>query len=72
MCPIMRALIAVVARGSALPDPQERGRLIDRLTELEAEALATDAPRRTVEAIRAKRSQVRVSLIPRSFGLRGH
>jgi hypothetical protein len=73
MCPIMRELIAVIARGSPVPGPREWVRLIDRLTELEAEALATNAPQRTVEAIRAKRLQVRVdSLMPRSSGLRGH
>ena len=73
MCPIMRKLIAVMARGSPLPGPQERRRLIDRLTELEAEAQASDVPRRTVEAIRAKRLELRVAaLIPRASGLRGH
>lgn len=72
MCPIMRELMATVARSAPPSDPGEQERLIERLTELEAEALVTDAPRRTVEAIRAKRLQVRVSLIPRTSGLRGH
>lgn len=61
MCPVMRKLIVMMARGSPLPSTQERGRLIDRLTDLEVEALATDAPRRTVDAIRAKRLQVRMT-----------
>ncbi|MDP4026698.1 hypothetical protein Q8W71_29250 [Methylobacterium sp. NEAU 140] len=68
----MRELIATVARGSPPSDLRGQGRLIERLIELEAEALATNAPRRTIEAIRAKRLQVRVSLTPRTSGLRGH
>lgn len=72
-CPVMRKLIAVMAQGSPHPGPLEQGRLIDRFTELEAEAILTNAPIRTLEAIRGMRMQTRVdSLIPRSFGPRGH
>jgi hypothetical protein len=69
----MRKLIAIVAQGSPHPGPLEQGRLIDRFTELEAEAILTNAPRRTLEAIRSRRMQIRVdSLIPRLFSPRGH
>jgi hypothetical protein len=72
-CPVMRKLIALVADGSHHPGPLEQGRLIDRFTELEAEAILTRAPARTLDAIRGRRMQIRVdSLIPRSFGPRGH
>lgn len=72
-CPVMRKLIAIVAQGSPQPGPLEQGRLIDRFTELETEAILTRAPTRTLEAIRSRRMQIRVeSLIPRPFGLKGH
>jgi hypothetical protein len=69
----MRKLIAIVARVSPHPGALEQGRLIDRFTELEAEAILTCAPVRTLEAIRVRRMQIRVdSLLPRPFGRRGH
>ncbi len=72
-CPVMRKLIAIVAQTSPHPGPLEQGRLIDRFTELEAEAILTYAPVRTLEAIRGRRMQIRVdSLMPRLSGLRGH
>lgn len=72
-CPVMRKLIAIVAQGSPHPGPLEQGRLIDRFTELEAEAILTSAPTRTLEAIRGRRLQIRVdSLIARSLGPRGY
>ena len=72
-CRIMRKLIAIVAQGSSHPGPLEQGQLIDRFTELEAEAILTSAPARTLEAIRSRRMQIRVdSLMPRLSGLRGH
>ncbi len=40
ICPVMRKLIDVVLRMSQLPGLQERGLLIDRLTDLEAEGIA--------------------------------
>jgi hypothetical protein len=73
MCPVMRKLITLVARKSRLPGLQGHGRLIDQLTDLEAEGVANDAPWRTLEAIRATRMKLRVDgLIPRSPIIRGH
>jgi len=46
---------------------QERGRLIDQLTDLEAEGIAENVPWRTIEAIRATRLKLRVEgLMPRT------
>lgn len=73
MCPVMRKLITVVLRMSQHPGLQERGLLIDRLTDLEAEGIARDVPRRTVEAIRSTRLKLRVEgLMPRTPLPRGH
>ncbi|MGU3448767.1 hypothetical protein [Methylobacterium sp. 391_Methyba4] len=64
-CPVMQRLIRMVARSSQLPGLQERGWLIDQLTDLEAEGIAADAHRRTLDAIRATRLKLRIeSLLP--------
>lgn len=69
----MRKLIGTIVRMSQRPGLQERGQLIDQLTELEAEGLAQDDPWRTVEAIRATRLKLRVEgLMPRTPLPRGH
>ncbi|MDP4026692.1 hypothetical protein Q8W71_29220 [Methylobacterium sp. NEAU 140] len=72
----MRELIALVrhiAREASAFRPKDRAELLDRITELEAEAVPADAPSRTLETIRRIRRQIWVDgLIPRSFGLRGH
>lgn len=66
MCPVMQKLIGITVCMSQRPGLQERGQLIDRLMELEAEGVARDVPRRTVEAIRATRLKLRVEgLMPR-------
>jgi len=73
ICPLMRRLIAMIGQMSLHPGLQERGQLIDRLTDLEAESLARNVPWRTVEAIRATRLKLRVeSLMPRPSLPRGH
>ena len=73
MCPVMRKLVTLIARKSRFPGLQEHGRLIDQLTDLEAEGLAKDAPWRTLEAIRATRMKLRVEgLMPRLPFPRGH
>jgi hypothetical protein len=73
MCPVMRKLIGTIVRMSQRPGLQERGQLIDQLTELETEGLAQDVPWRTVEAIRATRLKLRVEgLMPRTPLPRGH
>lgn len=67
----MRKLITVIVRMSQSPDLQERGHLIDQLTDLEAEAQYASV--RTIEAIRATRLKLRVeSLMPRTPLPRGH
>jgi hypothetical protein len=69
----MRKLITMVVRMSQSPGLQERGQLIDQLTDLEAEGIAQDVPWRTVEAIRATRLKLRVEgLMPRTPLPRGH
>lgn len=69
----MRKLITMVVRMSQSPGLQERGQLIDQLTDLEAEGIAQDVPERTVEAIRATRLKLRVEgLMPRTPLPRGH
>ncbi len=73
MCPVMRQLITLIVRMSQRPGLQERGQLIDRLSDLEAEGIARDVPWRTVEAIRATRLKLRVEgLMPRTPLPRGH
>ncbi|QGY05913.1 hypothetical protein MMSR116_31485 [Methylobacterium mesophilicum SR1.6/6] len=73
MCPVMRKLIGMILRMSQHPGLQERGQLIDQLTELETEGIAKDVPWRTVEAIRATRLKLRVEgLMPRTPLPRGH
>ena len=73
MCPVMRKLMTVVVRMSQHPGLQERGQLIDQLTDLEAEGIARDVPWRTVEAIRTTRLKLRVEgLMPRTPLPRGH
>lgn len=73
MCPVMRKLITMVARMSQFPGLREHGQLIDQLRDLEAEAIAKDAPWRTLEAIRATRLKLRIeSLMPRLPTIRGH
>ncbi|GJD59731.1 hypothetical protein MTDSW087_05627 [Methylobacterium dankookense] len=73
MCPVMRKLTTLVVHMSQLPRLQERGQLIDQLTDLEAEGIARNVPRRTVEMIRAVRLQLRVEgLMPRTPPPRGH
>lgn len=73
MCPVMRKLITMVVRMSQSPGLQERGQLIDQLTDLEAEGIAQDVPGRTAEAIRATRLKLRVEgLMPRTPLPRGH
>jgi hypothetical protein len=66
LCPVMQTLIGLLVRISRRPGFQERGQLIDQLTDLEAEGIARDVPGRTVEAIRAARLKLRVEgLMPR-------
>lgn len=73
ICPVMRKLMTVVVRMSQHPGLQERGQLIDQLTDLEAEGIARDVPWRTVEAIRTTRLKLRVEgLMPRTPLPRGH
>lgn len=73
MCPVMLKLMTVVVRMSQHPGLQERGQLIDQLTDLEAEGIARDVPWRTVEAIRTTRLKLRVEgLMPRTPLPRGH
>ena len=73
ICPVMRKLIDVVLRMSQHPGLQERGLLIDRLTDLEAEGIDRAVPSRTVEAIRATRLKLRVEgLMPKTPLPRGH
>lgn len=73
MCPVVRKLITLVVRMSQLSGLQERGQLIDQLTDLEAEGIARNVPRRTVEMIRAARLQLRVEgLMPGTSHPRGH
>lgn len=65
--------MTVVVRMSQHPGLQERGQLIDQLTDLEAEGIARDVPWRTVEAIRTTRLKLRVEgLMPRTPLPRGH
>lgn len=72
ICPVMRKLIIMIARMSQSPGLRDHGQLIDLLMDLEAEAIAEDAPGRTVEAIRATRLKLRIeSLIPRLPSIRG-